>query len=401
MRTWIAGGLGLWLVAMSGGVWAADPAGEGKAAAAEKPSVAPAEKPSAAPVEKPAAAPAKKPGPANEEFDAFFVQWSELIDQIRKLRNEFREASEDQRKEIDKKYRELITKGMQMGPKLLKLAEKAFIEAPGANPDLPPLLGGIVRGAMQADLYEEALRILDLLQSNGIKDPSIYNIAGIAHFATNDFDLAEKELNQAKQEGGLDEMGQRFLQALPENKRLWAKEQAIREAEAKADDLPRVLLKTTKGDIELELFENEAPNTVANFISLVEKGFYNNLPFHRVLPGFMAQGGCPKGDGTGGPGYNIACECYQPNARMHFRGSLSMAHAGRDTGGSQFFLTFQPTPHLNGRHTCFGRIIKGMDVLGKLNRRDPDQPDQPPADKILEATVVRKRSHEYKPQIVP
>ena len=126
-------------------------------------------------------------------------------------------------------------------------------------------------------------------------------------------------------------------------KAAWAKEKKIREAEDKADDLPRVLLKTSAGDIEIELFENEAPNTVLNFITLVDKGFYNGLKFHRVLPGFMAQGGDPKGDGTGGPGYTIPCECYQANHRLHFRGSLSMAHAGRDTGGSQFFLTFVPT----------------------------------------------------------
>ena len=108
----------------------------------------------------------------------------------------------------------------------------------------------------------------------------------------------------------------------------WAKEKKIREAEAKADDLPRVLMKTSAGDIEIELFENEAPNTVLNFITLVDKGFYNGLKFHRVLPGFMAQGGDPKGDGTGGPGYTIPCECYRPDHRLHFRGSLSMAHAG-------------------------------------------------------------------------
>jgi cyclophilin family peptidyl-prolyl cis-trans isomerase len=90
----------------------------------------------------------------------------------------------------------------------------------------------------------------------------------------------------------------------------WAEEQKIRQAEAKADNLPRVLLRTNKGDIELELFEDQAPNTVAHFISLVEKGFYTGLSFHRVLPGFMAQTGCPKGDGTGGPGYRIPCECY-------------------------------------------------------------------------------------------
>ena len=157
-------------------------------------------------------------------------------------------------------------------------------------------------------------------------------------------------------------------------------------------------MKTSKGDILIELFENEAPNAVANFISLVEKDYYNGLTFHRVLSGFMAQGGCPDGTGAGGPGYNIPCECHQDPHRKHFRGSLSMAHAGRDTGGSQFFLNFVPTQHLDGRHTVFGRVTEGFDVLAKLQRRNPQDPSAPEPDKILEAEVVRKRDHPYEPK---
>ncbi|MBN2579428.1 MAG: peptidylprolyl isomerase [Pirellulales bacterium] len=178
-------------------------------------------------------------------------------------------------------------------------------------------------------------------------------------------------------------------------KKNWEAEEKIRKKEAQADDLPRVLIKTNKGDMVVELFENEAPNTVANFITLAEKGFYNGLTFHRVLPGFMAQGGDPSGNGTGGPGYSIPCECFQPNHRLHFRGTLSMAHAGRDTGGSQFFICFAPALQLDGRHTVFGRVIKGFDVLAKIQRRDPQDPNAPDPDKIVEMQVLRKRDHEY------
>src|SRR5690606_33365249 len=139
---------------------------------------------------------------------------------------------------------------------------------------------------------------------------------------------------------------------------------------------PRVKIETNKGTIVVELFENEAPQTVGNFVNLVEKGFYNDTVFHRVLPNFMAQGGDPKGTGTGGPDYHIYCECYEPDHRKHFRGTLSISHARRDTGGSQFYLTFAPTAHLNGRHTAFGRVIQGMDVLAKLQRIDPSYPAQ-------------------------
>ena len=110
----------------------------------------------------------------------------------------------------------------------------------------------------------------------------------------------------------------------------------------------------------------------------------------------MAQGGAKTDDGQGGPGYTIRCECYEPDARMHFRGSLSMAHAGKDTGNSQFFLTFVPTSHLDGRHTVFGRVVEGMEVLGDITRRNPQSPPPHPApDRILKAEVLRDRGHEY------
>jgi peptidyl-prolyl cis-trans isomerase A (cyclophilin A)/peptidyl-prolyl cis-trans isomerase B (cyclophilin B) len=112
---------------------------------------------------------------------------------------------------------------------------------------------------------------------------------------------------------------------------------------------------TSKGVIWIKLFPEEAPNTVANFAHLANTGFYNDLNFHRVIPGFMAQGGCPTGTGTGGPDWAIKCET-NTNTSIHRRGTLSMAHAGPNTGGSQFFITFVATPHLDGVHTVFGAI---------------------------------------------
>jgi cyclophilin family peptidyl-prolyl cis-trans isomerase len=165
-----------------------------------------------------------------------------------------------------------------------------------------------------------------------------------------------------------------------------------------------VTITTSKGDIVVELFEDEAPNTVANFISLVEKGFYNGTPFHRVIGGFMAQGGDPTGTGSGGPGHVIDCECELPGARKHFLGTLSMAHAGKNTGGSQFFLTFRPTEHLDGKHTVFGRVIQGFDVLPKLTRTQSNEGQPIPGlepDTIVKAKVLRKRDHAYEPKTSP
>jgi len=130
---------------------------------------------------------------------------------------------------------------------------------------------------------------------------------------------------------------------------------------------PRVKMETDKGTMVLELFAQDAPKTVENFLALTNKGFYNGLTFHRVIPHFVVQGGCPKGDGTGGPGYTIKCEI---NPNRHQRGSLSMAHAGKDTGGSQFFICHDPQPHLDGVHTVFGRVVEGVEVVDKIAKGD-------------------------------
>ncbi|OWT32942.1 peptidylprolyl isomerase [Methanobrevibacter sp. 87.7] len=133
--------------------------------------------------------------------------------------------------------------------------------------------------------------------------------------------------------------------------------------------MKKATMETEKGTIILELFPNEAPGTVANFEKLANSGFYDGLTFHRVIPDFVIQGGDPNGDGTGGPGYTIKCET-EGNPHKHGTGALSMAHAGKDTGGSQFFITLSPQPHLNGVHTVFGQVIEGMDVVYNIRQGD-------------------------------
>ena len=126
--------------------------------------------------------------------------------------------------------------------------------------------------------------------------------------------------------------------------------------------MQKALIEMDAGSIEIELFDKEAPNTVRNFVELIKKGYYDGLKFHRVIPGFVSQGGCPRGDGTGGPGYTIKCET-AGNPHRHVTGSLSMAHAGKDTGGSQFFLVHAPQPHLDGVHTVFGKVLDGIEIV--------------------------------------
>jgi len=138
-------------------------------------------------------------------------------------------------------------------------------------------------------------------------------------------------------------------------------------------DFNFAVITTNKGTMKLKLYKDEAPIAVANFANLANDGFYNDLKFHRVIPGFMAQGGCPQGTGTGGPGWQIECEC-DKNTSKHEKGTISMAHAGPNTGGSQFFICFVPCPHLDGVHTVFGGIdaddSESMAVLDSIDGED-------------------------------
>ena len=138
--------------------------------------------------------------------------------------------------------------------------------------------------------------------------------------------------------------------------------------------------KTERGDFKVELFDDNAPKTVENFVNLAQSGYYDGTTFHRVIDGFMAQGGDPTGTGSGGPGYRFADE-FHPSLRHDSAGILSMANSGRNTNGSQFFITFSPTPHLNDVHSVFGKVIEGMDIVNSLTIRDPASATSP-GDKI-------------------
>jgi len=346
------------------------------------------------------APPAPANRPAAAEYQRLLKDWKTVLTDMRKLKIQFQTAALADQAKIQTEWTALIDKGNQTVAALEAAGLKAYAEAPNEDQQLARFLVKLADDAIQRDDYVAAKRATDVLIEHNCPDNQIYDSAAIAAFVLNDYDSAEKYFKLAKDKGSLSAYGKELEPNLKDYKEYWVKEKAIRDAEAKADDLPRVKLSTTKGDIVLELFENEAPETVGNFISLVQNGFYDKLTFHRVLKNFMAQGGDPKGDGSGGPGYHIYCECYKPEYRRHFQGSLSMAHAGRDTGGSQFFLTFKQTPHLNGKHTCFGRVIEGMDVLSKLQRRDPQGTNQPTPDSIVKAEVIRKRDHVYQPHKV-
>jgi cyclophilin family peptidyl-prolyl cis-trans isomerase len=344
--------------------------------------------------------------PKNKAFMAKFQEFMEIIKKLRALKLEYQDAKPERQDAIQKEYQKLVDQGAKMQKEMLQLGIDAYKEAPNENVDVTNYLLSSTETEIGMDNFGTGFELAKLLIDHGQADQegrkAIYRYGGVAAFATMHLDLAEKWLSIAEEDGLLDRQTKGFLADIPKYRQYWKEEQAKRAAEAEADDLPRVALTIGNDELEygtivVELFENEAPNTVANFVSLVEKDFYDGLTFHRVIPGFMAQGGCPDGTGGGGPGYTIDCECYKDDIRRHFRGTLSMANAGPNTNGSQFFLTFLPTSHLNGRHTVFGRVIEGMDLLSRIQRIDPESKAPIEPDLILDAEVLRKRDHEYVP----
>jgi cyclophilin family peptidyl-prolyl cis-trans isomerase len=342
------------------------------------------------------------PALAKDEMAAAAKTLKECVAELTVLQAKYHQPKADQAA-IEKKFNEVQLQARAASEKLETAAFAVAMTDP-KNAQARDITGAVMAAALKTDDPKRALTLAAMLDKAGAAGEGVLMMAASAAMLTSDLDATEAYLKKAAAAGVKPEKIAELEQAVATERPKVDEEMAKRAAEAKADDLPRVKITTSQGDVMVELFENEAPNTVANFVSLVEKGFYNGTPFHRVIGGFMAQGGDPTGTGTSGPGYAIACEVGKPGARKHFLGTLSMAHAGPNTGGSQFFLTFRPTEHLDGKHTVFGRVIDGFDVLPKLMRTQDDQGlpvagAQP--DKILKAVVVRKRSHAYEPETLP
>jgi cyclophilin family peptidyl-prolyl cis-trans isomerase len=342
------------------------------------------------------------PALAKDEMAAAAKTLKECVAELTVLQAKYHQPKADQAA-IEKKFNEVQLQARAASEKLETAAFAVAMTDP-KNAQAREITGAVMAAALKTDDPKRALTLAAMLDKAGAAGEGVLMMAASAAMLTSDLDATEAYLKKAAAAGVKPEKIAELEQAVATERPKVDEEMAKRAAEAKADDLPRVKITTSQGDVMVELFENEAPNTVANFVSLVEKGFYNGTPFHRVIGGFMAQGGDPTGTGTSGPGYAIACEVGKPGARKHFLGTLSMAHAGPNTGGSQFFLTFRPTEHLDGKHTVFGRVIDGFDVLPKLMRTQDDQGlpvagAQP--DKIVKAVMVRKRSHAYEPETLP
>ena len=344
--------------------------------------------------------------PVDSAYKAAETEFREHMKKMREAQVRYH-LSEDIKD--DKKFRrqwaELCDQGRPLAAKAYSAMIKKFTDNPSANHPLAEFLVELLDRNVLDSRFEGMADLGLALQSNAITGEKIPEAIALSAVAENKFDLAKPWIEKHYKESSKPRpiLGS-IYEHIDDLKKDWDEELRLREEDAKGEPLPQVSILTTKGEIIVELFENQAPETVANFVHLVEEGFFDGLTFHRVLEHFMAQTGCPEGDGTGGPGYSIYGEAQKPNARKYFRGTLGMALSNGDanSGGSQFFICFVPTFNLNGQYTAFGRIVKGIEVIGNFAQVNPDEKKkegEAPVvlDEIIEAKVVRKRNHEYKP----
>ena len=368
-------------------------------------------------------------------FDEILTDWKAVLQKMMDLREEFRlpETTDARRQECQREFNDLRAEAQTMNQQLMEQAVLCILKYPKENMDLDAFIINVLREYRRLDLHDDALAICKTLLSQDIKSDEITEAIAYSALYANDFETAAKygpKLKDLQWRRKSDfDYSQSPFKNLEYWQTEWKRELELRRQEERAADLPRVVLETTRGDIEIELFENQAPNTVANFIFLVEKGFYTNLDFHRVIHHEMAQGGGSElirtetnMDGTlkkrqnknAGPGYTIPDEIHE-QSRKHFRGTVSMANAGPNTGGSQFFICYQPRREYDGKHTVFGRVVRGMDVVSFFLPRQPYDPNEQledelelenrvmevpgceMPDKILSAKVIRKRRHPYSP----
>ena len=343
--------------------------------------------------------------PLAADFQAKFEAYREVSAQVGKLQKDFDAAvkAQDQAKikEIQAAAPGVLRQVESSFMNAVPVATKLYFNSDGTNEDLNQFMLMYANYLLTVDNYDDAYKLFVTFLSKGMhkNHAEIFEMAGIAAFGSNHFNAAKKCFDYATQtKTPLSQQAQMYWDSITNYyEKEWMLETQKEQQETQANNLPEVLIRTTAGDMKVVLYENDAPNTVASFITLVEKGFYNGLSFHRVLPGFMAQGGCPKGDGTGDAGYKLPEEFSKDGARKHFRGSLAMARSmDPNSAGSQFYISFLPTQFLDGQYTVFGRVVEGLDTLSKIERIDPDHPI-PGLKKtqIIEMKVLRKRNHDY------
>ena len=309
----------------------------------------------------------------------------------------------EKRKQLQNQISALRQRNLLIRDQLLPTAQESFDKYPNTQTEINNFLFQHIQAQLTGRNYRQspfdpfaALESCEKMIGSGVSNAILYTFRYRSHYVLNNFPEAGRSAQKAVMLGA--EVIPKMFEDLKEINKRFEKEKQLREQDA-ANQNPHVQIELDCGTMLVELFEDQAPNTVANFITLVQDGFYNGLLFYRADPTEIAMTGSPTNDGRGGPGYLIKSEALNENARGHFTGTLSMLGTGENSSGSSFLITKQPLPRFDGKLTPFGRIIDGMQHLYKikvvnrtaaLSKDDPTKPTR-----IIRMTIVRKRDHEY------
>ena len=344
----------------------------------------------------------------DEAFERFTQAKNQLVTNEQRINNlvvnmpiGFPDKAEQYRIQIAK----LRNNNNQLAQVLTPSAVESFENFPGQHEEITNHLLRILQLQLNGQQYRsipfnpfDAMKSYQRLVDGGIETSTLSLLGYQANFVLNDFEAARLLLFEANDRGH--KGGQPVLDQLRIITGKWLRELRLRKADAESN-VPKVKIELDVGELIIELFEDHAPNTVANFISLVESGFYDGLAFNKVSPNDVVIAGSPTVDGLGGPGYAIKDECEGEDIRHHFTGVISMFPVRKDGGGSQFLITKQPQPKLDNKITAFGRVVEGLENVYKIKVVDRTRgvvPNSPLPTEIKKMTVISKRDHEYKPE---
>ena len=355
--------------------------------------------------------------PLGKEYESAYARFRDAVsnlDQIQYRQQLATDRTLANRNEILNEWMQAISQGNSTLQTWLAKAGDVYASDPDKYQQIGEALVEMLLADVELDRFDPWLAPAKaLMRAKRFENDMLSSSAGMVGLANLDFDFAEEcwaPLNQANKLQGPQLA---YYEQLGSLKEKWKREQEIQQRESEKKDNPIVELTTSKGRITVELYEDSAPEAVASFIFLVEKGYYNYKPFFRVEQHVCAQTGCEKGDGTGNAGYRIPGEANRPEHRDHFRGCVSIAlgsdkNSGQldvDSGSAQIFFSFVPMPVLDGKYTVFGRIVEGQPSINlfqvlNLAKEEERKDTSKRPDTIFSAKVVRKRDHEYKPNIL-
>jgi peptidyl-prolyl cis-trans isomerase B (cyclophilin B) len=340
---------------------------------------------------------------ASESVDALLARWRQQKQRATSIATLYNNSNRQQREEIQDEFLSTMEETSDFIRGFIPQIEKVHAEQPD-NAAVKNVMADLARICLDLDQLEHAFRMARPVAEVTAEPAMVHLLAGQVAYELGELDDAEVYLSRGKDLPGL-EAGQKqaavqLLGKIAKRREVLAKEKQRLAEDANGEPLPRIRLQTNRGDIVIELFENDLPNTVASLVLLAEKGFYHEKDFFRVEQAFGAIAGSPTNDGQGGPGYATLREEPKRGARPHLLGYVSMIPLTPKTNGSQFFIVLRPTncERLDGRQDVVGRIVEGMDVAERLRPYDlvRTRIDIKP-DKIVAGEVVRKRAHEYRP----